>query len=242
MSAVSVSDEDGSEKKAAESSGTSLTAYGGPGIKLWRRKLRGRIGYRNRRYRNPNSRVTFASYAIDEKKRSYPKSSLLLKLQVPQVIDKSAEGAMIKRALLRLYVTDGSSKPFYYCKGRYGMPMNMNYKQFNVTYFNYLDDCRIAYARKVDEFVALDISDWMRDWVNGFGSRTIAILFDGGAPGKTVKADAVGFATPKADIAGQRPRLSLSCHGDRVEPLVVFKEQKVRLLQQRKKKKRPKRL
>ena len=71
------------------------------------------------------------------------------------------------------------------------MPMNMNYKQFNVTYFNYLDDCRIAYARKVDEFVALDISDWMRDWVNGFGSRTIAILFDGGAPGKTVKADAV---------------------------------------------------
>ena len=103
MSAVSVSDEDGSEKKAAESSGTSLTAYGGPGIKL-RRKLRGRIGYRNRRYRNPNSRVTFASYAIDEKKRSYPKSSLLLKLQVPQVIDKSAEGAMIKRALFYGYM------------------------------------------------------------------------------------------------------------------------------------------
>ena len=137
---------------------------------------------------------------------------------------------MIKKAALRLYVTDSSRKPFYYCNSRYGMNVNnVNYKQFNITYFRYLNDCRIGYARKTDEFVALDITTWMRDWVNGYGSRNIAILFDGGAPGKTTKADAVGFATAKADIASQRPRLSISCHGDRVQPLVVFKEKKVEL-------------
>ena len=69
-------------KKAAESSGTSLTAYGGPGIKLWRRKLRGRTSETEGTMLN--SRVTFASYAIDEK-AILSKSSLLLKLQVPQV-------------------------------------------------------------------------------------------------------------------------------------------------------------
>ena len=31
---------------------------------------------------------------------------------------------------------------------------NVNYKQFNITYFRYLNDCRIGYARKTDEFVA----------------------------------------------------------------------------------------
>ena len=60
------------------------------------------------------------------------------------------------------------------------------------------------HARKVDEFVALDISDWMRDWVDGFGSRTIAILFDGGAQARLSKQMLLD-STPKADIAGQRP-------------------------------------
>jgi hypothetical protein len=230
MSAVSVSEEDDSDKKAADSDGTSLTAYGGPNIKQWRHKLRGRIGYRIHRW-SENRRVTFASYAIDEKKKVYPKSSILVGLSIPKLVDKSMEGAMVKKASLRLYVTDSSSKPFYYCKARYAMPINnMNYKQFNLTYFKYLQDCRIAYAKKTDEFVSLDLTEWVREWVNGFGSKNIAILFDGGAPGKTVKADAVGFATAKADIPSQRPRLSLSCHGDRVQPLIVFKEKNVNLL------------
>merc|ERR1711871_149742 len=228
MSAVSVNEEDGSDKKAAVSSGTSQIAFGGPSISQWRHKQRGRIGYRRHRGWSENSIVPFASLAIDEKKKVYPKSSILIRFTIPKIVDKSMEGAMAKKANLRLYVTDASRKPFYYCKSNYYLPTNTNYKQFNITYFNHLVDCRIAYARKVDEFVALDITDWMRDWVNGFGGKSIAILFDGGPPrGKDGIVDAVGFATTEADIQTQRPRLSLSCHGDRVQPIVVFKEKKV---------------
>lgn len=229
MAAVSVNEEDDSDTKAADSAGSSMIAYGGPGIAQWKNKPTGRIGYRLHGW-HPDTRLQFASYAIDEKKKVYPKSTILVNIDVRKLVDKSTEGAMIKKAALRLYVTDSSTKPFYYCNSRYGMNVNnVNYKQFNITYFRYLNDCRIGYARKTDEFVALDITTWMRDWVNGYGSRNIAILFDGGAPGKTTKADAVGFATAKADIASQRPRLSISCHGDRVQPLVVFKEKKVEL-------------
>merc|ERR1711964_289166 len=143
-------------------------------------------------------------------------------------------GAQVKVAKLRLFVTDGSSKPFVYCKNRYNWNSGrVNYDIFNRTIFPYyLSDCRTATAPRENEFIALDITEWMRDWITGgAGNGGIVILFDGGLPAKgdVKKTDALGFATYKMSNAeaAKRPRLSLSCHGDRVEPTVVFKENRV---------------
>ena len=46
-------------------------------------QAKGRIGYRTRQYRNPDTRVTFASYAIDEKKALVSKVELAVKAASP---------------------------------------------------------------------------------------------------------------------------------------------------------------
>ena len=160
--------------------------------------------------------------------------ALLITWSKKKVVAMTAQGAQVKVAKLRLFVTDGSSKPFQYCKTSYNWnPSRINYNVFNRTIFPYyLSDCRKAIASKENEFVSLDVTEWMREWITGGrGNGGIVILFDGGAPanGDVKKADVLGFASTKMSNkeAAKRPRLSLSCHGDRVEPTVVFKENRL---------------
>ena len=226
MAAVLANDLDSTANKAVNLE-QSIVAYGGPGSL---KKQYGRYGIGADKWHR-DRKVSFAALPIDPEKKQYPKSSIMLRIKAKKIVAMTAQGAQVKVAKLRLFVTDASSKPFQYCKSSYNWNAGrVNYNTFNRTIFPYyLSDCRTATASKENEFISLDITEWMRDWITGGKvNGGIAILFDGGDPpkGDAKKADALGFATFKMSNkeASMRPRLSLSCHGDRVEPTVVFKE------------------
>ena len=155
-------------------------------------------------------------------------SAILVKLAIGDIVEKTEEGAMVKTAILRLFVTDPSAKGFKYCMNTRPWKANsVTFKSFNATVANGLADCKIGKAKNVGEFAALDISDWFRNWVsnrnNNFG---ITILHQGNFK------DSIGFSTSKVsgeDVV-QRPRLNLACHGDHVASDMVFKEKKAKLL------------
>jgi hypothetical protein len=230
MAAVLADDSESTQSKPVSVT-TSIAAFGGPDRFT---PVRGEQGVGTTLIER-RRRISFAAYPIDEKKGRYKKQSILLRIKVKKIVAMTTEGAMIKKAKLRLFVTDGSHRPFYYCLTKFPWDASrVTYNEWNRTIFpSYLSDCRKGPPTKSDEFVTLDVSDWMRLWTtNAHSGRGvnggIAIIFDGGAPerGKETKPDVVAFATTKVgnENAAQRPRLSLSCHGDRVSPTVVFKE------------------
>jgi hypothetical protein len=230
MAAVLANEMDSTASKTVSLS-TSIAAFGGPKRVT---PIRGERGIGDSLFQR-RQQIAFASYPIDPAKGRYAKQSILLRIRVKNIVSMTTEGAMIKKAKLRLYVTDGSRKPFFYCLNKYPWDASrVTYNEWNRTIFpSYLSDCRKGPSTKENEFVSLDISDWMRFWTTnahtGKGvNGGIAIIFDGGAPipGKETKPDILAFATTKMgnEDAAKRPRLSLSCHGDRVSPTVVFKE------------------
>ena len=73
---------------------------------------------------------------------------------------------MVKTAILRLFVTDPSEKPFQYCMNNRPWKANsITFNTFNATIANTVEDCRVGKATHKGEFVSLDISDWFRRWV-----------------------------------------------------------------------------
>ena len=82
-------------------------------------------------------------------------------------------------------------------------------------------------AKKRDEFVALDISDYFRKWVTDEKTNFGITIFHQGD-----FKDAVGFSSAKVKGADavQKPRLNLACHGDHVKSDMVFKERTAKLL------------
>ena len=167
------------------------------------------------------------SYAEDNRN-----SVILMKVAIEDLVDKTTEGAMVKTAMLRLFVTDPSEKGFKYCMNTKPWKANeITYKSFAENMEGTVTDCKSIKAKNKDEFVALDISDYFRKWVTdektNFG---ISIMHQGDFK------DAVGFSTGnvKGQDAVQKPRLNLACHGDHVRGDMVFKERKVTLLKENK--------
>merc|ERR1712146_225976 len=68
-------------------------------------------------------------------------------------------------------------------------------------------------------WVKVDVSDWVREWRSDKESN-IGIRIKVKSAGKTMRLAAPDFDNENADL---RPRLSLSCHGDQVDPSAVFK-------------------
>jgi hypothetical protein len=174
------------------------------------------------------SPITNSVTSYSEKNRE---SAILLKLAIGDIIAKTEEGAMVKAAILRLFVVDPSSKGFKYCKNTRPWKANtVTFKSFNKTVANSVVDCRVAKAANKGEFVSLDISDWFRMWVSdrktNFG---ITIQHQGNFK------DSVGFSTAmaKGENSVQRPRLNLACHGDHVKNDMVFKAKTVKLLRKK---------
>ena len=60
----------------------------------------------------------------------------------------------------------------------------------------------------------------MRDWVSDSKTNFGIVVLPSGSDA----ASFVNFMDPDAE---QRPRLSMSCHGDRADATAVFKEKKV---------------
>merc|ERR1712023_40763 len=84
-------------------------------------------------------------------------------------------------------------------------------------------------------YVDIDLTVWMREWVtsseHNYGIMIVPTGFDG-----------VGFVSYLDPDANQRPRLSLSCHGDNFDTThsasnkFVFRETRSKLVSERKKK------
>ena len=79
--------------------------------------------------------------------------------------------------------------------------------------------CRNIKPIGKNDWVAVDISEWMREWVTNPKSNFGVMFFPPGS-------DNIGFVSQLDPDANERPRLSLSCHGDRVDYDHVFKEKK----------------
>ena len=61
-------------------------------------------------------------------------STILLKLAIGDIVEKTEEGAMVKTAILRLFVTDASEKPFQYCMNKRPWKANsITFNKFNTT-------------------------------------------------------------------------------------------------------------
>ena len=84
------------------------------------------------------------------------------------------------------------------------------------------DKCVTAKAEKKNEWIDLDISDWMREWVTKPESNFGMVFMPTGK-------DTASFISHLDPDANQRPRLTLSCHGDRTDSSHVFKATKAYL-------------
>ena len=139
-------------------------------------------------------------------------------------MEKTVVGEMIKQANLRLYVTDATKRDFQVCR-------NLNeYSAASVTYDTrprvQKNDCLTVKADKPNTWANIDISEWIREWVTDRAKHNFGIVIEGQS------RDFATFATHLDKDSNKRPRLSLSCHGDRVASEAVFKESKVELKSQ----------
>merc|ERR1711937_73601 len=136
---------------------------------------------------------------------------------------------MIKQAVLRLMVTDASSRPLKVCRN------TAAYSAASVTFDTRPsideNDCLTVKANTENNWASIDISEWIRDWVTDPKKANFGMTVRGQS------RDLVSFATHLHSDSNMRPRLSLSCHGDRVAPEAVFKEKAVTLKDQGRKSK-----
>ncbi len=141
---------------------------------------------------------------------------VLMKIKTKNLFDKTVEGATIKRALLRVLVSDETENELLVCK------LIRKWSAADVTwndqpaYDGPKDKCISVKALKKNEWMSIDLSDWMREWVSN-PETNFGIVFV--PTGK----DAASFVSYLDPDANQRPRLSMSCHGDRTDSSHVFK-------------------
>ena len=135
-------------------------------------------------------------------------------------MEKTVVGEMIKQAMLRLMITDASDRSLKVCRNLAA------YSAGTVTYETrprYDDDCQDVKATKENDWAAVDLTEWMRDWVTDPKKANFGITIRGQS------RNLVSIASHLHTDANMRPRLSLSCHGDRVAAEAVFKEKHVSL-------------
>ena len=144
---------------------------------------------------------------------------VLMKLKTKSFIDKTIEGATIKRSVLRLLVADESENEIIVCK------LIRKWSAGDVTwntqpaYDGPKDKCVTAKAEKKNEWIDLDISDWVREWVSD-PAKNFGMVF------MPTGKDSASFISHLDPDANQRPRLTMSCHGDRTDSSHVFKATK----------------
>jgi len=168
-----------------------------------------------------DSRSHFApKVAISASRKGYEENSILLRIKVRKIMEKTVVGEMIKQAVLRLMVTDATVRPLKVCRNL------ASYSAATVTFDTRPrtdDDCLSVKADKENNWASIDLTDWIRDWVTDPKKANFGVTIKGQS------RDLVSFASHLHSDANMRPRLSLSCHGDRVAAEAVFKEKGVAL-------------
>lgn len=149
-------------------------------------------------------------------------SRILMKINTRKFLDKTEEGAMVKRAVLRLMTLDNTDDELTICR------LIREWSSAEVTwvtqpaYDGPKEKCMIVKASKKNMWSDVDISDWMRVWMSEPEKNYGMVIVPSGK-------DAATFVSHLDPNANQRPRLSLSCHGDRADANLVFKSTKVEL-------------
>jgi hypothetical protein len=172
-----------------------------------------------------DAQTHFSAKATESTSRKgWAENVILLRLKVKKIMEKTVVGEMIKQANLRLYVTDATKRDFQVCR-------NLNeYSAASVTFDTrprvQKNDCLTVKADKPNTWANIDISEWIREWVTDPAKHNFGIVIEGQS------RDFATFATHLDKDSNKRPRLSLSCHGDRVASEAVFKESKVELKSQ----------
>ena len=126
---------------------------------------------------------------------------------------------MIKRSMLRLKVLDATKSPFYVCKIiRAWNPKTVTFKTAPA-FDGPVSKCRKIVPVGVNNWVAVDISEWIREWVTTPKTNYGLVFFP---PGSDTPGSYRSWTLMR--MSDQVP--SLSCHGDKVDYDHVFKEKK----------------
>jgi hypothetical protein len=143
-------------------------------------------------------------------------SRVLLKLKTKSFLASTEEGAMLKRAVLRIKVLEASEDEIIACR------LIREWSAAEVTWITQpayegpKERCIFIKPNKKNDWVDIDISDWMRQWMSEPKSNYGMVLIPQGKDAATL----VSHLDPQSE---ERPRLSLSCHGDKSDANLVFK-------------------
>lgn len=168
-------------------------------------------------YQTPGA--SFTSVKGRDENNQMSEQRVLMHINTKRIVDKTMEGGMIKRTMLRLKVLDPTKNSFIICKViRKWNAKTVTFKTAPA-YDGPASKCRTVRPIGKNNWVAVDVSEWMREWVTNPKENFGMMLFPPGG-------DNVGFVSQLDPDANERPRLSLSCHGDKVDYDHVFKEKK----------------
>jgi hypothetical protein len=168
-------------------------------------------------YQTPGA--SFSSVQGKDGNNQMSEQRILMRINTDRILDQTMEGGMIKRTMLRLKVLDPTKNGFMVCKIiRKWDPKTVTFNTAPA-YDGPSSKCRNIKPIGKNDWVAVDISEWMREWVTNPKSNFGVMFFPPGS-------DNIGFVSQLDPDANERPRLSLSCHGDRVDYDYVFKEKK----------------
>ena len=136
-----------------------------------------------------------------------------------KIMEKTMEGGLIKRAILRLKVLDtwtdavnatAKLQHLHVCK----IIRKWNVKEVTFSTVPAFDgpitNCKVVTPAAKSQWADLDITQWLREWVTNPKENFGMMFFP--PPNDEDQASFVSFLDPDAN---ERPRLSLSCHGDK---------------------------
>jgi hypothetical protein len=144
---------------------------------------------------------------------------ILMKVLMKKIMEKTMEGGLIKRAILRLKVLDtwtdavnatAKLQHLHVCK----IIRKWNVKEVTFSTVPAFDgpitNCKVVTPAAKSQWADLDITQWLREWVTNPKENFGMMFFP--PPNDEDQASFVSFLDPDAN---ERPRLSLSCHGDK---------------------------
>merc|ERR1712072_1645322 len=141
-------------------------------------------------------------------KFSIGSEEVIMRIRTSKIIEKTEEGAMFKRVMLRLFVKDATKDPVKVCKNVQKYDKGTVTWQSKPTVGKNPMDCVTFKPNKRFTWVSIDITDWVREWASNPKSN-LGMTFIASSD------DTFSFSTGLYPDPRERPILSLSCHGDR---------------------------
>lgn len=141
-------------------------------------------------------------------KFSIGSEEVIMRIRTSKIIEKTEEGAMFKRVMLRLFVKDATKDPVKVCKNVQKYDKGTVTWQSKPTVGKNPMDCVTFKPSKRFTWVSIDITDWVREWASNPKSN-LGMTFIASSD------DTFSFSTGLYPDPRERPILSLSCHGDR---------------------------